>query len=121
VATKRLCHLYVVAIWRGDEIGTDKKQNEIRPSQGGVDLLCKIPAGSNPSVMPEIDDALALQTREMDVELPTRFFVVAADGVGSRIRTDYFGHPGPRPAGRIALSVTRIRWGTGRVGGWVCE
>ena len=32
--------------------------------------------------------------------------LVAADGVGSRIRTDHFGHPGPRSAGRTAWRAT---------------
>jgi hypothetical protein len=102
MALHRPPHLQLIAIVGINEVGADQKQNYVISLDMLVDLAGKLLPGSDPPIMPGLDDPLPPEERELSFQLvPQRF-------VSVRVSKEYLGHLGPplskdsggRPGGR---------------------
>jgi hypothetical protein len=63
VALHRTLHFFLVAIFRVKKVGPDEKQDNIVGLDMMIDLFRKMLAAVNPSIMPDLNDALPLKKR----------------------------------------------------------
>jgi hypothetical protein len=89
MALHRPPHLQLIAIVGINEVGADQKQNYVISLDMLVDLAGKLLPGSDPPIMPGLDDPLPPEERELSFQLvPQRF-------VSVRVSKEYLGHLGP--------------------------
>jgi hypothetical protein len=80
VPLHRLRHLPFVAVIGREEVGAHQQQNDVVGLDMPVDFFRKILTGTDPSVVPDLDDPLPLEQRKLLFDLvPQRL-------VGMRIR-----------------------------------